>query len=321
MSSEVRALLVGAGPTAFSALNALTREFSVVGLLRRRRDLDTPDEVVDLAAGFGVQVFEDMSVDGVRSAVTSLDPDIVVVSSYNRVLPGDVLAGRHWVNVHYAPLPRYRGRAVVNWAIINGEQQAFVTVHSLVPGLDAGGILAQKSVPIGPRDTVTDLYQRLNVMQEELLAEAVRRKLAGDDGEVQDEARATYCCTRVPGDGEIDWAASSAAIDRLVRSLTPPYPGAFTFLGLDCIVVHSAEPVTDGRVWSGSIPGRVVKVDGRSGDVEVLTGDGVIRLLRVSHKDGPIVSPSVLIGSTSMTLGLSTRTLRDELARLRRTRE
>lgn len=318
MSSDPRVLLVGAGPTALSALSALQREYRVVGVLRRQASPATRDDVHDMAARLDIPLLHDMSIAGVRCAVQMLDPDLVVVSSYDRVLPADVLAGRPWVNVHYAPLPRYRGRAVVNWAILNGESDAYVTVHSLVPGLDAGGVLAQGRVPIGHRDTVTDLYSRLNALQEELLPSAVRNRLSGFDGEPQDEANASYCCTRVPSDGEIDWRASATFIDRLVRSLTEPYPGAFTYVGLERVRVHEVQRVVDGRVWSGRVPGRVVRVDRSEGAVDVLAGDGVVRLLRVSADDGTPVSPAALISSVTTTLGLRPAELRDELVRLRR---
>ena len=86
----------------------------------------------------------------IAELVAALKPDCVVVSSYNRILSGPVLDLCPFVNVHYSPLPGYRGRANVNWAIINHESHAAVTVHCIVPGLDAGGVLAQELVPIGP---------------------------------------------------------------------------------------------------------------------------------------------------------------------------
>ena len=134
-------------------------------------------------------------------------PDCVVVSSYDRVLPGRVLARSPFMDVHYAPLPQYRGRANVNWAIINGERETAITVHVLAEGLDAGNILYQQRVPIGPDDTVGELYAKLNEVQRQVLAETVAAHLAGYQGEPQDEEAATYGCTRVPDDGEIDWAA------------------------------------------------------------------------------------------------------------------
>src|SRR6202008_1176253 len=98
--------------------------------------------------------------------VTELHPDVVVISSFSRILSAEVLALSRFINVHYSPLPRYRGRANVNWAIINGEPTAAISVHMVRPGLDDGEILYQEEIDIGPKDTATTLYERLNAIQE-----------------------------------------------------------------------------------------------------------------------------------------------------------
>jgi methionyl-tRNA formyltransferase len=256
----------------------------------------------------GTLVLPETSIAGVRQAVAELDPDGVVVSSYDRILPADLVGSRPFVNVHYAPLPGYRGRAVVNWAIINGESHAAISVHSLEPVLDAGGILVQRQVEIGARDTITDLYTRLNAIQQEVLAEAVARRLDGDRGIEQNEAYATYACTRRPADGEIDWTAATVVIDRLVRALTPPFPGAFTWLGMDRIVICSAEP-RDAPTYVGRIPGRVAFVDRVSGSVDILTGDGVLRVHTVHRDDGSEVAAASVFTSVRQTAGISISTV------------
>jgi methionyl-tRNA formyltransferase len=307
MSSRPAVLLVGLGPTALSAFRALTAHFQLVGVVRpvdegAHTDGDT-DPVAELAETQEVSLISDASIDGLGRALAATRPDLVVVSSYHRILPASVLAGRPWINVHYAPLPRYRGRAVVNWALINGESSVFVTVHSIVPGLDAGGILAQEAVPVPPRASVGELYERLNAVQERLLPDAVWRRLRGDEGDPQDESVATYCCTRLPDDGEIDWNEPTDRIDRLIRALGSPYPGAFTWLGLEQLVVHDAEPVS-GVQWAGRVPGRVVRTDAQAGTVDVLTGDGVLRIHTVSFGTSAPIPAASVIRSVKATLGL-----------------
>src|SRR5262249_8267841 len=153
MPSEGRILLIGQGSTTLTALQALLDRFDVVGLIRSS---EPDDAAIGLATSARVPVLADASLRGVERAITLSDPDAVVVSSYDRILPAELIATRPFVNVHYAALPRYRGRATVNWAIINGDPDCAISIHSLVPGLDAGGILFQQLVPIGPTDTVTD---------------------------------------------------------------------------------------------------------------------------------------------------------------------
>src|SRR5688500_14699384 len=121
MSSETpraRVLVVGQGPTAGSALASLLRRHDVVGLLRTEQ----PGALVTAAArAAGVPVHGQATIAGLRALVEQTTPSCVVVSSFDRVLPADLLETCPFINVHYSPLPRYRGRANVNWAVINGE--------------------------------------------------------------------------------------------------------------------------------------------------------------------------------------------------------
>lgn len=305
-----RVLLIGRGPTSLSALEGLVGRFDVCAMVR-----DGDDDTTRRAAELDVPVIADTSVASVREAITELDPGAVVVSSYDRILDAELVGQRPFVNVHYAPLPRGRGRATVNWALINGDDSASMTIHHLVADLDAGGILAQETVPIDATSTVTSLYADLNELQRRHLADAVALAISGDPGRPQDDADATYCCTRLPDDGEIDWASPTDTIDRLVRALQPPYPSAFTWLGLDRIHVDRATAVADAPVYEGRIPGRVVRVDRTAGHVDVLTGDGVMRLHRVSVGDGPVVDASTAIRSVRATLGLRNVDIVDALRR------
>jgi len=302
MPGRRRVLLVGQGPTSQSALESLLDRFEVVALMRGIV-ADTPDPVVAFAASRGVEVLTDTSVETLQRAVDQLAPDCAVVSSYHRILPPALLDRCRFVNVHYAPLPRYRGRANVNWAIINGEPETAVTVHVLVPELDAGPILFQEPVPIGSHDTVADLYRRLNAVQRTALGAAVERHLDGDPGTPQDESAATYGCTRLPEDGELDWSRSTEEVYALVRALVEPYPGAFTHFQGRRVTVWRAAPAAAPVRWAGRIPGRVVARSSEQGWVDVLTGDGVLRLEVVEPQGEERQPAASLVRSVRATLG------------------
>lgn len=307
-----RVLLVGLGPTTADAFAALHPRFAVIGLIRPDQD-----EVTQRASEAGVDVVSDTSLGTVDRLITERRPDCVVVSSYHRIIPAEVLSRSRFVNVHYAPLPAYRGRATVNWVIINGESETAISIHTMVPGLDAGRILRQEKVSIQPTDTVTDLYRKLNAMQRALLGDAVDDCLAGVAGEEQDDAAATYACTRVPLDGEIDWSLPTEMIDRLVRALTGPYPGAFTYLGTRRLWVRRAAPLADPPRYVGRIPGRVVRVAAAEGFVDVLTGDGVYRLYELRLDDAEAAVPaSTVVRSVKDTLGLGVAALLERLEAL-----
>jgi methionyl-tRNA formyltransferase len=305
-------LLLGLGPTTASALESLASRFRVVGLVRDARS-SPEDEVVRRAGALRVPVIADPGIETVEQAVVESRPDCVLVSSYDRILPDRLLRRSRFVNVHYAPLPEYRGRANVNWAIINGEADTAITIHVMAPGLDAGNILYQQRVPIGEDETVGDLYMKLNAVQRRVLGETVARHLSGYEGEPQDDTAATYGCTRVPDDGEIDWTASTTQVYALVRALASPYPGAHTYLGGRRITVLRASLPANPPRYVGRVPGRIVGRSRQNGHVDVLTGDGVIRIHEVATEGSGAWPAAAVIASTRQTLGLRTS---DLLARI-----
>lgn len=301
-----KVLLLGDGPTALTALRSLAAPCQVLGVLRSE-DNQHDDPVRTLAAKTGVPVLTMAGLDHLTAIISEQRPAAVVISSFRRIIPPSVLALSQFINVHYSLLPGYRGRANVNWAIINGEPAAGISIHLVSPELDGGNLLFQESVPIGPSDTVADLYARLNAIQERELGEAVIRANAGDPGVTQDPGQSTFGCARVPADGEIDWTQPSDVVDRLIRALGPPFPGAFTHIGTEQLVVVRAMPVSNPPTYVGRVAGRVVGRSPAEGWVDVLTGDGVMRVFEVvtaSLSDPPSPAAAV-IRSTRVTLGLS----------------
>jgi methionyl-tRNA formyltransferase len=315
-----RILLLGMGPTASSALESLAAQFNVVGIVRPVQiGAEANDLVVRRADELSVPVLPDVSLAAVEHAIHKYQPHCTVVSSYDRVLTSDMLEYGKFVNVHYSALPKYRGRANVNWAILNGETETAITIHAIAPGLDNGNILFQQAIPIGPDDTATDIYDNLNGIQLAVLAHTVSRYLDGFPGIPQDESEGTYGCSRVPSDGEIDWSKSTAYIYALIRALSPPFPAAYSYLAGRRIVIARASPVSDGHRYVGRIPGRVVGRSRASGYADILTGDGILRVHEVTagEDSGPIPA-STVITSTRQTLGLRSADLLSRIEELER---
>jgi methionyl-tRNA formyltransferase len=313
-------VLIGMGPTALSALESLLTRFKVTGIIRDSIEPDDP--VAARARQLSIELFPDVSPRAVEEAVTRLRPNLVVISSYHRILKAELIARCPFLNVHYAPLPRYRGRAVVNWAVLNNEPCAAISIHQLAPELDAGNVLFQRLIPIRDTDTIESLYETLNEIQREHLAETAARFLAGERGMVQAEEEASYACSRVPEDGLIDWCDSTRNIINRVRALIPPY-GAYTFFQGKQLMILKAEAVPQSKNFVGRVPGRVVNVARLQGYVEVLTGDGVLRISEVQFAGEPATVAANVIQSVRGTLGLSQiellrriETLEAEVARL-----
>lgn len=165
--------------------------------------------------------------------VAAIAPDFLFSFYYRRLLPESLLAcaRRGAFNMHGSLLPKYRGRAPVNWAVLRGEAQTGATLHEMVATPDAGRIVDRMAVPILPDDNALDVLRKVTVAAELVLDRSLPRLLDGTAAlEPQDLAQGGYFPGRRPEDGRIDWSMPAASVHDLVRAVAPPFPGAFTAL-------------------------------------------------------------------------------------------
>jgi methionyl-tRNA formyltransferase len=205
----------------------------------------------------------------------SLAPEIMALVGYGQIIPQAVIdiAPRGIVNVHASLLPKYRGAAPIQWAIVNGETVTGVTTMQIDAGLDTGDMLLKAETQIGPDENAVELGERLAVMGADLLVETFDRLAAGTIIPVkQDSAQATYAPILKKEDGRIEWSQSAQAIHNRVRGLQP-WPGAHTQFRAQTLHIWKSRP----HSGSGSYPGRVVSVKPPT----VSCGDGLIELLQV----------------------------------------
>lgn len=191
--------------------------------------------VARLAAEQGLEVVapDDPGTPEWIGRVAALQPEYLFSLYYRTMISQPLLACARWgaLNVHGSLLPKYRGRAPVNWAILNGESETGATLHYMVAKPDAGPIIAQESVPIGIDDTALTVSLAVAEAAARMLGRAVPRLAAGPPpGRVMDLSRGSYFGGRTPEDGRIDWALSAARVHNLIRAVAPPFPGAFTDL-------------------------------------------------------------------------------------------
>src|SRR5262249_17168860 len=202
---------------------------------------DHPDEarwfpsVAELAKSHGIEPFimenplDAQSIVRLRVA----RPDLVLSFYYRRILPDEMLeeAPLGAFNMHGSLLPRFRGRAPVNWAIVKGETKTGATLHRIRSRADTAEIVDQEAVPIGPDDTAIEVQRRVTAAAVEVLARRLEELKAGTAPAVpQDESKATRFGRRRPEDGRIDWSRPAREVHDLVRAVTHPFPGAFTDL-------------------------------------------------------------------------------------------
>jgi len=264
---------------------------------------DDPQEVIwwrscaELAAENGVPVYRSDEFDPAWvELVEKLRPDIIYSFYYRRLLPESVLklARIGAFNVHGSLLPAYRGRAPVNWVLVNGEKRTGVTLHHMVAKADAGDIVAQEAVDIADDDTAFTLYQKLVAKGADLLRYWHPRIVDGTAPRYpQDPRRASYFGRRTPEDGRIDWSWPARRIFNLVRAVTHPYPGAFCFLDERKIFVWAAR-VADETNRLGE-PGEIIE-HCSDGTVEVAAGQGSVRLLSIQPEGGEEGCPQTVLG-------------------------
>lgn len=264
-------------------------------------------EIAALCAAHGVpfKVTKKVSRSEV-DAILEVRPQLIAVMGWRTIIPKEVLAipPMGAVALHDSLLPRYRGFAPINWAIVNGEAETGVSLFYLDEGVDSGPVIAQERITIGPDETAADIYAKVTDASVALMArhipDLVRERA---DARPQDASQATFTCSRTPDDGRIEWSAGTRTVYDLIRALAYPYPGAYTFLDGRRLTIWRARPV-DALRYVGRVPGRVVAL-GPDG-VDVLTGDGIIRLLEVQLAGQERVAAGQVIRSVRATLGRTT---------------
>jgi len=192
--------------------------------------------VAETAVTHGLQVFapEDINHPIWVEKIREIKPDIIFSFYYRNMVGKKILdIPKHGcLNLHGSLLPKYRGRCPANWALINGEKETGVTLHYMVEKPDAGDIVVQVPVAIGDDDTALDLHAKLNSASEVLLKSTLPALRTGSlEKHAQEHALSSYFGGRTPADGQIDWQQSATSVRNLVRAVTRPYPGAFTYLG------------------------------------------------------------------------------------------
>ncbi|MFI7056965.1 methionyl-tRNA formyltransferase [Streptosporangium canum] len=236
------------------------------------------DSVAELAEKHGVPVLLRYRPDDeeLLAALRDAAPDIIVANNWRTWLPSEIfdLPPHGTLNVHDSLLPAYAGFSPLIWALINGEKEVGVTAHRMNAELDVGDIVLQRAVPVGPDDTVTDLFHRTVDLIEPIVREALDLIASGRARWVaQDRSKASFFHKRSVEDGRIDWNWPAEDLERLVRAQSDPYPSAFTYHRGERIRIVSAA-VSQARY--GGTPGRVF----------IREGDGVVIVAGADARSG-----------------------------------
>jgi methionyl-tRNA formyltransferase len=286
----MRLVFMGTPEFAIPSLKALIASHQVVGVfcqpdkpVGRHQNKLQPTPVKERALAHGIPVYQPETLrDGTALAILQeLAPELIVVAAYGRFLPDEILAlpPKGCINIHSSLLPKYRGSAPINWAILNGEEVTGVTIQRMVHDMDAGDIILQRAVKIGKTEDAAALYDRLAVMGGELAVEAVAQIQAGTATYTpQDHTQATLAPMLSKELSPVDWTKSAQEIFNQIRGLYP-WPGAST-------TALTGEPI---KLWGAQVvekhtdatPGTIVAAGKQGIDVACGEFNHVLRILEL----------------------------------------
>lgn len=282
----LRITYFGDGVWATKCLQRLLDEgHHVIAVILRRKPSDDTLEELARSAGIPVRTPDRVNAPEFVDWVRSLRLDLNISMSYDQILRRPIIesAPLGFINCHTGKLPYYRGRNVINWAIINNEQEIGLTVHYVDEGIDTGDIILQHMLPISWDDTYGTMLEKVQEAFPDLLAEAVRL-IERNEVERQPQAslEGTYFSARIPGDEWIDWHDTSLNIYNKIRAITHPGPGAQTMLGDRMLIIWRARYDPSWPKYIAT-PGEVIGVVPGQG-VKVKTGDSTLLLERVQFE-------------------------------------
>jgi methionyl-tRNA formyltransferase len=309
---DLRIIFMGTAELACASLETLAAQpdFKIIAVVTqpdrpKGRDLKlAPSAVKETALRLGLPVLQPERArhEGFIAELRQLQPDLIVVAAYGQILPQSILDLPRFgcLNVHTSLLPKYRGAAPIQWAILNGDLETGVTIMKMDAGMDTGPILTQHATPIRTDDNSQTLHDRLATMGAELLLTTLRDLIAGKiDPQPQPAEGASHARKITREDGRIDWTKPAGELLNRIRAFTP-WPGAFTFMpGTPQPHLLKIREV-DAAEGAGQ-PGEILKAD-KTGIV-VACGDGALRISSLQREGGRRMSAGEFLTGHRLTPG------------------
>jgi methionyl-tRNA formyltransferase len=298
VKKKFRIIFMGTPPFAVPTLSALHKNGYDISLVVTQPDRPrgrgrevAPPAVKALAQDLGYRVLQPASIKTADFAevISKTKPDFLVVVAYGKILPEHVLALPRLgtINVHASLLPKYRGPAPIQWAVINGEKETGVCTQLMEKELDTGDLLLSVHEPIKPDDTAGDLRDRLAVLGATVLIDTLRGLADKTIQPVpQDHSLATYAPMLTKDDGLINWNKPAESLASFIRGVTP-WPGAHTFLGDKRLKIFASQPV---ETEISDLPGTILK--GFPDELWVATSRGALSIKEIQGASGKRLSIS-----------------------------
>lgn len=305
----MRIVFMGTPEFAVPSLEALLKsDDEVVGVITQpdrpkgRGHTVAPPPVKEVAQRAGIPILQPVKIrtPDFLESLAAWAPDLIAVTAFGRILHAPILnlPPRGCVNVHGSLLPKYRGAAPVQWAVINGETETGITTMLMDEGMDTGPMLLQERLSIMPDDTAGTLAPRLAELGGRLLVETIQQLKAGTlTPRPQDSTEATMAPLLKKEDGAIDWTMNARALAHRIRGLSP-WPGAYTFVGQDRWNIWKAGVCLD---HSQQVPGTIVHVTKQS--IQVATGQGLLELTEIQTANSKRMPVGQFLAGHPVTVG------------------
>lgn len=283
---------MGTPQFAVPSLRTLVREgYEIVSVVTQpdrpkgRGQKPTPSPVKVMAEELELPILQPQRLDDdFLHTLSALEPELLVVVAFGQIIPGTVLRTVPWggINVHASLLPKYRGSAPIQWAIIHDEQHTGLTTMFMDEGMDTGPILLQRMVDIPEGQTAGGLHDRLSDLAPGLLIETLKGLAQGTvKAKDQDNTLATYAAKLTKEDGLLDWSWPVSRLCGLIRGLDP-WPGAFTFFNKKTLKLYGCSRAKTGQ--TGSVPGTVKDLTEKGLEIQVGNGAVIIREIQAPGK-------------------------------------
>jgi methionyl-tRNA formyltransferase len=307
MTDALRVIYAGTPEFAVPALQSLIESHHEVVAVytqpdrpagRGRKLQASPVKQVAEAAGISVEQPENFRDELTAQQLAEYDADVMVVAAYGIILPQLILDTPRFgcLNIHGSLLPRWRGAAPIQRAILAGDTETGVTIMQMAAGLDTGDMLLKTHCPITASDTTASIHDTLAGQGSIALQEVLSKLRAGElSPEVQDESKTTYAAKFNKTEAEINWQDSAASIDLLVRAFNP-WPIAFTHKGGKPLRIYLTEVLDDKSV--SAVPGSVLS-ESKEG-IQISTGEGVLNIKKLQFPGGKPLAVNEFLNGRSL---------------------
>lgn len=236
----------------------------------------TPVKAVALEHNLRIYQPEKLRGEIAEEMIRSTEADVIVVAAFGQLIPKSILEMKRYgcINVHGSLLPKYRGAAPIQWAVIDGEKESGITIMQMDSGLDTGDMLLKAAIPLFPKETGGSLFDKLSALGASLCVEALEKLEAGSlKPEKQGESPTPYAKMLTKEMGELDWSRPAIELERLIRGLNP-WPSAYTKLSGKTLKIWDADVCEEEE--AGSVCGEIVRVSKET--FYVSCGQGVLKI-------------------------------------------